>query len=434
MPRWLRKPSKQEIKGAWGKVWGSLKRIPLKGKYFDEYLKRQGVTEDRIKSADRIMGSPYSYKLNEVRAALRIYARLGQQPSDMPGVYTTEAQGILNSLEKYTGEKIKIALAILSWVRVYPNPKLVRKAQERIKSETFYPTDHGVRKAYGGIKKGLGIVKEKIKAADSRYRQEYLEKRRPADHEVKFALTIIDFPSNNTNKAVRNAIKILKLAHLQPSRHVISTALTTIESPTNYNPEQIKNSFSILTWANIRPKAKLVRNAQNWIQMGRYPARIKEVKEVLNILKKEWKFFIMIHKIAEQLNEFAEHHKKMKVEELLKSRKYLRELKWFESREQMWGSVSKLIGAIDDMLRLPLFDSNDRARIQEYVRDLRIDEAKVLYDTGVDLDREIAEKEPLLVDWRKVKQITQDILAWSVAFVAVDQQLRDLIEEKSKRR
>ena len=85
------------------------------------------------------------------------------------------------------------------------------------------------------------------------------------------------------------------------------------------------------------------------------------------------------------------------------------------------------------MLRLGIFDRHDINDIESYLEQLKVDEANVLHDTAVELNEEIEQKEPLLVDWKKVGIIARDIIKWSAAFVAVDQQLRDLIKRKGKK-
>src|SRR3989338_3469476 len=103
----------------------------------------------------------------------------------------------------------------------------------------------------------------------------------------------------------------------------------------------------------------------------------KEERNVLNILEREYKFFLRLYSIADRLHKYAES------ENIKETHNYFKELKGWERREQSirWGArVSKLKGAINELLKLPRFAAK-RREIEELVNEMKIFEGDLLKRT-----------------------------------------------------
>ena len=181
-------------------------------------------------------------------------------------------------------------------------------------------------------------------------------------------------------------------------------------------------------------KSKIVRGSAGYANLKRKQAveyaklkaqEHKHFSKINGILQREWRYFIEIHNIAEELNEAADNLDKRK-----KIKKYLKEIEYFESKEQLWASVNKLRGAISDLFSSGIVSYNDKRKIADYTRKLKLSEARVLYDTVQKLEPVIAEKGIHIVDWDAVKLLTKDIIKYSQVFIAVDQELRKFIKER----
>lgn len=152
----------------------------------------------------------------------------------------------------------------------------------------------------------------------------------------------------------------------------------------------------------------------------------EEVRKVLGILNSEFRYFVRLFNIAQDL--------KKKARDRNKRRQAIREfnkLERFESSEQMFAPVSMLIDAVKGMLHL--FDPSSIRTISSHVKQMEIFEAQLLFDT-------VKRLEPLMKKelsgqtnwWQQVSPIIDKIIEDLQALVAADTSLRDIIKAKPK--
>lgn len=408
-------------------IWEFL--IEEGGPTFKGYFGELRVPESYVEELINLLASIFEHKMDEVVSAQKFLRRLG---------YKTHSEGIIrearvimsdNILTKYTLEQFKIAWQILVFSNVWRTRIMYNRFHARVRFEK-YPEKVTTTQFVSRLKPlvaafGNGVVNE-----------QYMRTSGPTIKEITSAIITINGAHNIPNKEVKKAISVLKTVNIVLDKPNIDAQLVRLDNYRNFNPEQIKNIVSILEWNKVKIPLRFKGKINTWRSQLTHPDTINEVEDVLDILDKEWKFFIRINYTAEKFKGIVDNYSKMKAVERTRLRRHLkevRELRIFESREQLWSSVAKLKGKVIEMLRLGIFDRHDINDIESYLEQLKVDEANVLHDTAVELNEEIEQKEPLLVDWKKVGIIARDIIKWSAAFVAVDQQLRDLIKRKGKK-
>ena len=144
-------------------------------------------------------------------------------------------------------------------------------------------------------------------------------------------------------------------------------------------------------------------------------------QRVLNILDKEFRYFLRLSDIATRLT----HDEDIKKREAAVHE--FKQLKRFERREQFFAPVSKLKGAIQNMISRVPFDAATRKQLQTHVQELEALEASILFETVKELEPKLEAHG--LIDWKSVKEITKKIVANLRGAVIVNQQLRSITEK-----
>lgn len=151
----------------------------------------------------------------------------------------------------------------------------------------------------------------------------------------------------------------------------------------------------------------------------------EEVRKVLGILNKEFRYFVRLFTIAEDLKKNAKDRNKRR-----QAISKFNDLERFESWEQMFAPVNNLKNAVSGMVHL--YDPGSVIEIKKLVKQMEIYEAQLLFDT-------VKRLEPLMIKepsgqtnwWQQVAPIIDKIIEDLQALVAVDIGLRDGIKAGS---
>ncbi|MEK6869398.1 MAG: hypothetical protein AABX74_04165 [Nanoarchaeota archaeon] len=156
--------------------------------------------------------------------------------------------------------------------------------------------------------------------------------------------------------------------------------------------------------------------------------------EAIHELHNELNYFLREYDIAEDLEKAVDLKKLVErgnAEAALKSaQNYLKLLKKFEFREQLWASADKIRVKLDDFLKAVHTDprfAGIKKRIETLITKLKVFEGKLMVDTAKRLRPEIEGKKANEVDWRKVMSISKEILDALRALVILNKQLTKTI-------
>lgn len=155
---------------------------------------------------------------------------------------------------------------------------------------------------------------------------------------------------------------------------------------------------------------------------GRKP---KEEENVLKILKREFKLFLRLYDIANNLHSSADDRN------IKRTQKYFKQLRMWERREQWrWGaSVSKLKDAMNELLNLPILNANAKSKIKELVRSMSVYEGDLLERTVKELGPKIeGKKREMEVNWSEVIGIAYKLMQDLRALTALDQEITKLVK------
>jgi hypothetical protein len=146
----------------------------------------------------------------------------------------------------------------------------------------------------------------------------------------------------------------------------------------------------------------------------------REVEDVVEILDKEFKYFLRLHDIAETLQREEEKGDKKDAIDEFKT------LEKFERKEQWRVPVGNLISAVKKIL--PLYPPAIGKEIETHVVNMGRLEARVLIETVEQLEPELEAEGA--INWEKVVKITEKIIKFLEGLIYVDRETRKLVEPK----
>ena len=152
------------------------------------------------------------------------------------------------------------------------------------------------------------------------------------------------------------------------------------------------------------------------------PEKVRE--NIAHVLQKELKYFLREYTIAEELEKWSKHGDNERALKAMQN--YLKQLKKFEFREQLFASVDKLKGQIEDFLKFIASDvkfRNIKNRIITAVNEMKVFEGKLMIETTQELEPHIKGKTVAQVDWGKVREIAKKVLDDLRALIILDKQL-----------
>lgn len=144
-------------------------------------------------------------------------------------------------------------------------------------------------------------------------------------------------------------------------------------------------------------------------------------QRVLNVLNKEFRYFLRLSDIAARLT----RDENMKKREAAVHE--FKQLERFERSEQFFAPVSKLKHAIQNMASKIKFDAGTQRQLQTHVQELEALEASILFKTVKELEPKL--ETPGLIDWKSVKGTTNKIANNLRGAVIVNQQLISITEK-----
>ena len=144
-------------------------------------------------------------------------------------------------------------------------------------------------------------------------------------------------------------------------------------------------------------------------------------QRVLNVLDKEFRYFLRLSDIATRLTHDEDNKKREAAVYEFK------QLERFERREQLFAPVSRLKRTIQYMSSKIKFDSGTQKQLKTHVQELEALEASILFETVKELEPKL--EAPRLIDWKSVRAVTNKIADNLRGAVIVDQQLRAITEK-----